>query len=88
MKEEKKIKAWAIISQPRKNSCMIETAWDLLGEDNKFYTPLAVFDSRREAKEYLDYEIRRNVGKCIYPCLQRLKIIKIEIIYSPTTNPT
>jgi len=86
MKREKKIKAWAIISQPRKNSIIIENAWDLLGEDNEFYTPLAVFSSKREAKEYLDYEIRKNGEKCIYPCSQRLKIIKVEIIYAPTPN--
>ncbi len=82
-RKEEKIKAWAIISQSRKNPCMIETAWDLLGEDNEFYTPLAVFSSRQEAKEYLDY---RNGGKSIYPCSPRLKIIRVEIIYNQPKN--
>jgi len=85
-KEKKIIKAWAIISQPRENSCIIENTWDLLGEDNNFYTPLAVFSSRKEAKEYLDYEIEKNGKECIYPCSQRLKIIKVEIIYAYPTR--
>jgi len=75
-KRQKKIKAWAVALYRRK-TYSIEPAWELVGqEDNELYFPLAIFDTRRDAKEYLDYRTMLGHG-------DSLEIIKVEITLCP-----